>query len=91
MKTLNIKNSHIDYDYLDLELTDNGNNIMVNLYNLDNIHPGWLIENQLDSIIRQIDSFYQKQKGKLKKEFEILIDIIIDGRPTYMMGFLRIS
>ncbi len=91
MKSLRIKNSHLDYEYLDLELDSGEDKILVNLYNSDNIHPGWIMENQLDSIIKQIDRFYQKQKGIIKKEMEILIDIIKDGKPSYMMGLVRVK
>ena len=91
MKSLRIKQSHFDFEYLDLELDSEENKIQVNLYNSDNIHPNWLMDNQLDSIIRQIDKFYQNKKGLIKKEFEILINIIKDGRKSYMMGFLKIS
>jgi len=91
MKTLKINTSHFDFEYLDLELNNGKNKVLVNLYNSDNLHPSWLIDNQLDSIIKQIEKFYQNKKGEIKKEFEILIDIVKDGRKTYMMGFLRIS
>lgn len=91
MKSLRIKQSHFDFEYLDLELDSDENKIQVNLYNSDNIHPNWLMDNQLDSIIRQIDKFYQNKKGLIKKEFEILINIIKDGRQSYMMGFVKIS
>ena len=89
--SLRIKQSHFDFEYLDLELNSEENKIQVNLYNSDNIHPNWLMDNQLDSIMRQIDKFYQNHKGLIKKEFEILINIIKDGRESYMMGFLKIS
>jgi hypothetical protein len=91
MKTLNIKNAHFDFEYVDLELNNGEDNILVNLYNSDNLHPNLLIENQMGNIIRQIDTFYKKKKGELKKEFEILIDIVLNGRPSYMMGFVRIQ
>ena len=90
MKTLRIKNSHFGFEYLDLELDSGEENILVNLYNSDNIHPNWIMDNQLDSIIRQIEVFYQRQKGKIKKEIEILIDVIKDGKPSHMLGLLRV-
>ena len=91
MKTLNIKNSHFDFEYVDLELNSDQENITVNLYNSENYHPSWLIDNQLSSIIKQIERFYRQKKGSLKKEFEILISVMKNGRPSYMMGFMRIS
>lgn len=88
---MKIINSHYDFDYIDLELKSGKDKIYVNLYNTDNLHPSWLIENQSESIFKQIDTFYKNQRDRIKKEVEILVNIIKDGKPSYMIGLLRMQ
>lgn len=89
MKKLTIINSHYDFEYIDLEIKSGKDHINISLYNSENLHPSWLIENQSASIVKQIELFIKEQKHKIRRDVDILIDIIKDGQRSYMPGLLR--